>query len=407
MFRQFERKKTMNNNYNYPAAEEKGAAYAAFVNAPPPPTDPYTEFKKKAAQSYNRTGGALLIHYGIVNIVQIIVVIAASVIFSIRGYSQQEVVKEIQGLFVLLTAASLSYLIANPAGTVIGLAFTGRLKEFGGMFGKPRLSVGIFTAGIFAITAIQNICGYIQQIISTLIDSSGTEGTIIGQIEFTDDHTLNIMIVLYVVVFGPVLEELLFRGMVLKNLCCTDVRFGIIMSSVFFGLFHGNIMQFVIAFVIGVFMSYMDIQAGSIIPSIVYHVINNGMAAIIMYLQYAAPDSVETFGTVYLIISLVFGIAGMVYIYRKLGKPSPDADNPYTPICNVPAGYTENHTWKLAFKTPCIIIYTVITVIMLIYSMFPSAEALPEENSISPESSVTTEITEEQAAAALAWAFDK
>ena len=47
---------------------------------------------------------------------------------------------------------------------------------------------------------------------------------------------------IYSVILAPIFEEILFRGFVLKNLSRFNVRFGIIMSAILFGLFHGNLL---------------------------------------------------------------------------------------------------------------------------------------------------------------------
>ncbi len=362
----------MNETNNF--AEEKGAAYAAFVNAPAPAFNEAEEFEKNTAKAYNRTAGAMLIHYGVLNTVQVIVIIVFSVTYALQGTPPQELQTKLTGLFVLLTAAFVSYFIGNPTGMISGLALTGRLKGSSDIFSRPKVGGGIIVLGIFVTMALQNISGLLQQLVAAIIQSDGTRGTLLGQVGFSDNMTTNIILVLYMALLGPITEELLFRGMVLKNTTCSDVVFGAVLSSLMFGMFHANIMQMIIGFLLGIFFAYIDIAAGSIIPSLIFHITNNSIACLIMYLQYAAPDSVETISVIYMIASIVIGIAGLVFTIKKLGKPSAEAGDPYAPVFRAPEGYSKSYTWRLAAKCPCLWIFAVIYTVMIIISMLPQPQ---------------------------------
>lgn len=60
------------------------------------------------------------------------------------------------------------------------------------------------------------------------------------------------------VIAAPLLEELLFRGMIykrLRDLC--SAKTAILVSAAFFGIFHGNLVQFVYAFIIGIMLAFV------------------------------------------------------------------------------------------------------------------------------------------------------
>lgn len=81
---------------------------------------------------------------------------------------------------------------------------------------------------------------------------------------------------LVVVVSGPILEELLFRGIILSGFL---KRFSpwkaIFLSSLFFGVFHLNPWQFIPAVLVGMLIGYVFWKTGSLLPCIFIHWINN------------------------------------------------------------------------------------------------------------------------------------
>jgi uncharacterized protein len=84
------------------------------------------------------------------------------------------------------------------------------------------------------------------------------------------------------VIAAPILEELLFRGMIyrrLRDFC--NAKLAIIISAVFFGVFHGNLVQFVYAFIIGLMLAYVYEKMKTIWAPIVFHVGANLLSVLI------------------------------------------------------------------------------------------------------------------------------
>ena len=84
-------------------------------------------------------------------------------------------------------------------------------------------------------------------------------------------------------VLGPVLEELLFRGAVTKELLKRyKPGTAIVLSGLLFGLFHINPAQVVGAMISGFFFAWLYYRTRSLVPGIVLHILNNGLAAWLM-----------------------------------------------------------------------------------------------------------------------------
>lgn len=94
-------------------------------------------------------------------------------------------------------------------------------------------------------------------------------------------------VVLVVAVAPAVCEEILFRGLIQRNLeaAYAGVRGGVL-AGVVFGLFHLNLFALVPLCVLGAYFGYLVYRSGSIVPAVLAHFLNNLVAAVAMYFQW-------------------------------------------------------------------------------------------------------------------------
>ena len=84
---------------------------------------------------------------------------------------------------------------------------------------------------------------------------------------------------------GPILEEVLFRGIILDGfLNRYKPGKAIFWSALLFGLFHMNPWQFIPAFLIGLLLGYIYLKTRSLIPVIFIHIINNSFSYLMVYI---------------------------------------------------------------------------------------------------------------------------
>ena len=72
-------------------------------------------------------------------------------------------------------------------------------------------------------------------------------------------------------------EEFANRGMLLSGLKKLGAKKAIILSGLLFGLMHLNVAQFGYAFVIGMYLGFICLATGSIIPGMIIHFMNNAL----------------------------------------------------------------------------------------------------------------------------------
>ena len=76
-------------------------------------------------------------------------------------------------------------------------------------------------------------------------------------------------------IFAPIMEEILFRGVIYKNDEKLGCVFASITSSVLFGFWHMTLSQIILASVLGFFSCYLYRKTKSIFPSMILHFLNN------------------------------------------------------------------------------------------------------------------------------------
>lgn len=83
------------------------------------------------------------------------------------------------------------------------------------------------------------------------------------------------------VVCAPVFEELFFRKFLIDRTLPYGEAVSVLLSGFMFGLFHGNLSQFLYAFTLGSFFAYIYIRTGKIGYCMILHAIINSIGSIV------------------------------------------------------------------------------------------------------------------------------
>lgn len=85
-----------------------------------------------------------------------------------------------------------------------------------------------------------------------------------------------------IAIVAPIVEEILFRGILLKGFLKNySVRKSIVVSALLFGIIHMNPWQFSGAFIHGIFYGWWFYKTRSLIPCILGHALNNSLSFIV------------------------------------------------------------------------------------------------------------------------------
>lgn len=84
--------------------------------------------------------------------------------------------------------------------------------------------------------------------------------------------------ILRIVIIAPIVEELIFRGIIMSGFTRNyNAVFAIFFSALLFALFHLNPWQFPAAFTLGLILGLIRIRTGSVLACIAGHAIHNGL----------------------------------------------------------------------------------------------------------------------------------
>ena len=90
-------------------------------------------------------------------------------------------------------------------------------------------------------------------------------------------------ILLHVLIFAPIVEEVIFRGFIYRILKSKlPIIFSMIISSTLFALIHYNVLSYILLFVLSIFLTYIYERNGSIICPIIIHSLFNLMMSILI-----------------------------------------------------------------------------------------------------------------------------
>lgn len=137
--------------------------------------------------------------------------------------------------------------------------------------------------------------------------------------------------ILFITIVGPIVEELLFRGAITKELLrqYSPVK-AIVISALIFGIIHGNPIQTVNAFLMGLMFAWLYYKTGSIMPGIVLHILNNGFT---VYAEKYHPEwneATHLFGNPSAVIAAVIALALLWIAIKKVNSETfkPQSSNP-------------------------------------------------------------------------------
>ncbi|MGE4288003.1 MAG: lysostaphin resistance A-like protein [Salinivirgaceae bacterium] len=135
-----------------------------------------------------------------------------------------------------------------------------------------------FSAYLILLPAILSLLFLTEALVSLIPMPKYFEDLFSGMI------SLDLKGYLTVGIAAPILEEFIFRGLILKGLLQRyQAKKAIIWSAVIFGVIHLNPWQFVPAFIIGLFIGWIYWKTQSVWPGVFIHFVNNSFSFYVGY----------------------------------------------------------------------------------------------------------------------------
>ncbi len=178
---------------------------------------------------------------------------------------------------------------------------------------------------IYIGAMVVTLCfGFMEDIITYAFPMPEFIKDMFGEMGRKDIYTF-----LTVVVVAPVLEELLFRGVILDGfLKRYNANKSILVSAFLFGLIHFIPWQAFPAFLIGIFLGWLYWRTRSIILCIFLHAFNNLMATLV-YWNIGSQDSpfVNMMGIQNYLIGFIIALLIIIGVVRLMHKRLPKIES--------------------------------------------------------------------------------
>ncbi|MBR2704508.1 MAG: CPBP family intramembrane metalloprotease [Clostridia bacterium] len=188
---------------------------------------------------------------------------------------------------------------------------------------KVKLTFKKFMWYLFIAYGLGIFCAtFTNEIITMFSDLMNNE--ISDRVEEIMSNSTPIPLILFVAIIGPIFEELMFRGLLLKKLRVYGDKTAIIYTGIAFGLFHTNLSQILFATIIGMVFAYVVCKTNNIKYSILIHMIINLMGSIATLVAVHGTDVMQIILSV---IVIFITVAAIITVPIKASKKDIEISN--------------------------------------------------------------------------------
>lgn len=219
---------------------------------------------KPARNTFSRIGLMLCAFFTITTVLQLLWFRVPAVIWGPDNWLSSSSWGYWLGTFIPM------YVIALPLAMLILLGIPARKPEENKLGAKGFLR---FLPIVFFMMYSGNLVGTFL----SLLLSGGTAENQIAELAM-DNNPLKIVVM---VILAPVMEEFVFRKLIIDRTARYGEKVAVFLSALTFGLFHMNLFQFFYAFGIGLVLGYLYVRTGRLRYTVLIHLIVNFMGAVI------------------------------------------------------------------------------------------------------------------------------
>jgi sodium transport system permease protein len=123
-------------------------------------------------------------------------------------------------------------------------------------------------------------------------------------------------------------EEFVFRGLLFSGLRRVGPWTAILTTSLLFGLAHGSVHRMLPTFLLGLLMGTLRLRSGSIVPSMLLHLLNNGLVVTFLYLRPSWAESLVGDGRMPLPVIAAGAAVFACGLTLAVWRPTPPAATP-------------------------------------------------------------------------------
>ena len=187
--------------------------------------------------------------------------------------------EDVAGIYRATTASTLTATLVFYVVTVI-------LKRKTCIYDKFKYGHESKHLPVWKLVIAVAICFFVAFVADKLIDMSRIGEIFTGYSSNTTfDGQSPVLMILATVIFGPIAEEIIFRWMIYGRMrFYLGKKWAVVLSAILFGLYHGNMVQFIYCTILGIVFAIAYEKSGNIFVTIIAHMLIN-LEGIIAILQ--------------------------------------------------------------------------------------------------------------------------
>lgn len=130
----------------------------------------------------------------------------------------------------------------------------------------------------YGLMVASNLVGVLITMVISVFKGSAVQNNL-AEVVMDGNMLLNFVLM---VIVAPVMEEYVFRKILVDRTLCYGQGVAVVMSGLMFGLFHGNLNQFAYAVVLGGFFAFFYVKTGNLKVTIGMHAIINFLGSVVV-----------------------------------------------------------------------------------------------------------------------------
>jgi membrane protease YdiL (CAAX protease family) len=170
----------------------------------------------------------------------------------------------------------IAAMIAEAAALPLFIAVRGKSMFTTDVFlTRERMRPAVFIRIFVIAFGAQFVFSSLAELLNALLGKVGYSAT--DMYSAAMESMMSLPGYIYIMLLGPIMEELVFRSAIMKKLERYGANFAIVMSAMFFACYHIFFVQVIFAFPVGILLGYVAYRY-SVKYSILMHILYNSAA---------------------------------------------------------------------------------------------------------------------------------
>ena len=327
-----------------------------FYYAPPPPSP--QDIERKKLRSSGITVGALLLALSLT--METTYVIVAKLLMFVGFLPDGALNKTMLGVdnttFLLIYGVVYTLAMGLPM-----LIICFQKNKFWPLSPAKPVSGRVVLFGVLGGIGVCMVANIVASYFIAILSEFGV--SIPESPQMMENTPTSFLLNLFIVAVLPgLLEEMIFRGCVLRMLRPYGDVFAVFVSALMFGLMHGNVRQIPFAIIVGLVLGFLYVVTDNIWIPIVVHFLNNAVSLLMEYMSFSLSESTVSFFYSVGIITLAalgvfFGIMLVVFCRSEFHRST------------VRSTLSTGERFKTLLKAPTFLIALIVFVIITLVGM--------------------------------------